>query len=282
MNTGIERAITPEEREYQRYLLQVEERKARIVVLQSDLASRELAMERFRAEYDARIGILFAELDRVRLAEEEYERRIAWLRAEPETTPEEVERRLQEEFAAKEEKVRREREEASRQQRRFAEEREREDRSGYGEAEARRLYMDLARCNHPDLARTDEERRQREPLMQRINAAFRARDLDALRSLANQTPFTDAMFEAQSIGEKLVWAIREVARLDGMIDGLHARLNALAGSELHGLWERQQRGDGVIERLEEELRAQIFVCNDRFAALVAVYRQVVESRSGAG
>ena len=60
--------------------------------LQADLEAYKEQLGRFNAEYHARVGVLFVELDRIDLAIAEYEFRIAQLRAEPQIEPGELER----------------------------------------------------------------------------------------------------------------------------------------------------------------------------------------------
>jgi len=73
------RTQTPEEREYARYLDEIEVRKRRVAELQTELESFNEELGQFNTEYDARIGTLFVELDKVDLAIAEYKFRIARL-----------------------------------------------------------------------------------------------------------------------------------------------------------------------------------------------------------
>ncbi|MDP9355350.1 MAG: J domain-containing protein [Chloroflexota bacterium] len=279
MSQAVVRIETPEEREYARFQRDVESRQRRIADLRAELDSLKLTLARFEAEYHACVGILFVELDRARLAIAEYERRIDRLQAVPDADPGDVERDVGREFGSRREEVRTEEEETRRYERLHRQEQERPQLNAQAEDEIRRLYRDLARRYHPDLARTDEERRRREPLMQRVNAAMRERDIAALRDLLRQAEVMDPAFEARTIGEKLVWAIREVARLDEVIADLEGELTAVRASETHRLWSRQQSGEAVIELLERDLKAKIATEQDRLAELILTYRQLLERRA---
>lgn len=279
MSHAIVRVQMPEEREYARYLAEIEIRKRQVAALQADMEELKLALGRFEAEYHARVGVLFVELDRLRLAIEEYERRIAWLRADPDADPAEVEREVARAFARRREEVRAGQEEARRYQEAHRREQQRPRLEAQAEAELGRLYRELAWRFHPDLARTEEERRRREAVMRRVNAAFQDRDLRTLQAILREEEVTDPAFEARSIGEKLVWAIREVARLDEVIAGLRAELEAITQSDTYRLWQRQAAGEGVIERLEADLTAEVAAERERLAALVGTYRHLVEERA---
>ncbi|MEU1512515.1 hypothetical protein ABZ490_10190 [Streptomyces sp. NPDC005811] len=52
--------------------------------------------------------------------------------------------------------------------------------------EARKLYRELARKAHPDLAQEDQERARREEFITRVNAAYARGDETALRELAEE------------------------------------------------------------------------------------------------
>lgn len=276
MAHAIVRAQTPEEREYARYMADVEARRRRAADLQAELASLKLIVGRFEAEYHARVGTLFVALDQVRLAIGEYEQRITRLQTDPGTDPTEVEQEVHTIFEAQREEVRAEEEETRRYERAFAREQARPQLDADTEADLRRLYRELAKRYHPDLARTDAERQRREAVMQRVNAAFQERNLEALRTLEHEAEIQDPAFEARSIGEKLVWAIREVARLDGVIAGLETDLAAVRASDTHGLWSREEAGERVIEMLEDDLRRELVAERERLAELIATYRHLLD------
>ncbi len=280
MTEAIVRIQTPEEREYARYLGEVETRKRRAADLQAELEALKVGLARFEAEYHARVGVLFVELVRARLAVDEYERRIARLQTDPTADPSRVEQDVRDEFAGRREEVDHEEEETRRYERAFARERERPRLDAAGEDEVARLYRELARRYHPDLARTEEERRRREPLMQRVNSAFRDRNLVALRALEQEAAADDPAFEVRSLGEKLVWAIREVARLDEVIAGLEAELTVVRASDTHHLWQRREAGEQVVEKLEADLQDELAAARDRLAEVIATYRHLIDRRTG--
>ncbi|MGH2531502.1 MAG: J domain-containing protein [Thermomicrobiales bacterium] len=275
MTQAIVRIQSPEERAYARYLTEIETRKRRVADLQAELEALKLALGRFEAEYHARVGVLFVELDRVRLAIDEYERRIAWLQSHPDGDPAEAEREIEREFRTRHEEIHTEEEETRRYERAFQRDQARPKLAADAEQEVKQLYRDLAKRYHPDLARTDAERRQRETIMQQVNAAFHDRNLDGLRGLFREAEVEDPAFEMRSIGEKLVWAIREVARLDEVIADRMAVIAEARTSDTFQLLSRQQKDEAVIEMLESDLRRELAFSRDRLAELIATYRHLL-------
>lgn len=257
MAQAIVRTQTPEEREYARYLGEIEVRKRRVAELQTE---RELLREdlgRFDAEYHVRVGTLFVELDRIQLSINEYEFRIARLSANPDIPNDEMEEETRTRFSGQRDEIHHDEEETRRYQHAFQEDRQRPHLDDASETVLKSLYRELAKRFHPDLARTDLERQQREAVMKRINSAFHDRDVDNLQSLRNETEIEDASFESRSIGEKLVWAIREMNRLDDLIVSISSDIATLRTSDLASLWQRHQQGEGVLEKLERDLNRRI-------------------------
>jgi hypothetical protein len=272
------RQQTPEEREYAKYLIEVETRKQRAAVLQDELTSLRLALGRFEAEYHAVVGTLFLELDRIRLAIRAYEEKLARLRDDPNADPATVEQEVEQTLHAEREEIHEQEHENRRYEEAFQREQERPQLPADDETELHRLYRDLAKRFHPDLARTEVERQQRQPLMQQVNAAMRERDLSALRALLSEAEVTDVAFEARSVGEKLVWAIREIARLDEVITGLEAGLSALRVTESYGLWQREEAGERIIEQLAEDLCRDRDEAQSRLAEVTATYQHLSSNR----
>lgn len=93
--------------------------------------------------------------------------------------------------------------------------------------------------------------------MKRINAAFHERNVDKLQSMRAEAEIEDPAFESRSISDKLIWAIREISRLDDLVVAIGAERETLQASELALLWQRQRAGENVIERLDLDLRGQI-------------------------
>ena len=274
---AIVRSQTPEEREYERRLAQIASRKRRVAESQAELDGLKAALARFDATCHARVGDLLAELRRVGGAIADYERRLARLRGEPESDPDE--------FAADEEEPgpfawRDDEPEAggARTDQEHMPRRRPPRLDGEDKAEVKRLYRDLAKRCHPDFAQDDAERRRREDLMLRVNAAFRDRDLVALRALHREAEADDPAFATRPARERLAWAIAEVARLDERLAELKAEATLLRASDVHRLWRRYVAGEPVLDALEDDLEKRIAAEGRRLDRLIAVYRRTLDDR----
>jgi hypothetical protein len=278
---AIVRVQSPEEFELARWLARVETLRGRVADLRTELETLRAVLGRFETEYHARVGIRFVELDRVRLQIAEYEGRLARLAAEAAADPERIARDIDEDLAARRAEIDAEEEEIRRFQRAYREDQAVPAPDTEDAEELRRLYRALAKRHHPDLARTDDERRRREAIMLRVNAAYHARDLVALRALAQEVEIEDPAFALRPIRERLGWAMREVERLDTLLAELAEELTAARRSETHRLWLRQEAGEGVVEALEADLGEELARGRERLAELAELFRRVVARRDAA-
>lgn len=275
-------AIVPsrsaDEIEYAHRLAGIEQRKRRVADLQADLETLKVALARFELEYRARVGPVLAEIERIRLELAEYRRRIAWLRAGVDPDPAGLERELDEEFAARREEVAAEAEEARRYQRAFSRERARPPVDQQTEEEVRRLYRELAKRFHPDLATDAAARTRREEVMLRVNALFRDRDLAGLRRLARETEQHDPAFQERSMADKLAWAVRESERLDGVITDLDSQVGLLRQNDTYQFWHAPEVMASSIERLGDNAREKLGRLQTRLDDRMQTYRRMLTRR----
>jgi hypothetical protein len=271
---AIVRVQTPEEREYTRYLGEIEERQRRVADLRTDLQLLKDKLGRFNAEYHTRVGMLFIELDKVQLSIREYEHRIDRLRSDSDVDPNELEGETRARFTEERESIHQDEEETREYERTYWEDQQSPELDQLSEARLKSLFRELAKRFHPDLARTNTERQQRETMMKCVNAAFHARDIGALEGIGAETAFADPAFDARPIGEKLVWAIREVSRLDGLIASIIEERDGLLASELGELWQRQEAGENVIERLERVAKRDLELAQQRLQEVIDAFRHV--------
>lgn len=129
--------------------------------------------------------------------------------------------------------------------------------------EARRLYRELARKAHPDLAQEEEERERREEFLTRVNAAYSRGDETLLRELAAEwaagpVPPERRPSPAEELYARLEWLTQRkelltlVAR--ELEDGPIAGMLRLAPDDPDGLLEEiAGRLYGDIEQREAEL-----------------------------
>lgn len=144
----------------------------------------------------------------------------------------------------------------------------------------RRLYRMLARLLHPDLARDDHDRLQREHLMRLVNQAWERRDVEQLQRLvavwsANEEP----NYSSDLDDLRRCLAQREVEEMQ-----LARRLRELERSDLGLLLKRgPQSVERYLQRQEELLRHDIAVLRlrrRRLLRLIEERRRELALRAG--
>lgn len=274
MSGAIVRTKSPEEREYANYAAEIEVRKQRLAELQADIQRLKGVLDRFNAEYLTRVGVLFVRLDKIRLSVREYEFRIASLQSNPERQQlDQMERETRDRFTEEQGNLHHAEEETRRYESTHRENQQLPKLDEQSEARLKSLFRELAKRFHPDLARTDMERRQCEAIMKRVNAAFHARNIGLLEKIGLEGAIADPKFETRSIAEKLVWATREVSRFDAMIVSLVEERDRLLTSDLAELWRRQQAGEDVIGQLESVTKRDLDHAQQQLQKVIEQFRQ---------
>lgn len=226
--------------------------------LQAERESLREELGRFELTYQHHTGHLLLELNRLRLACDEYRHRIALLRERPTAEPDQIESDVTTVFHDRYHHLADEEREATVWEHEHAAEQASPDLSEDDLAEVHRAYRELARRHHPDLVSDPAERERREAQMARINAAYHERDLDALRTLLTLSS-TDEMPAGRSWRERRAWAEAEVHRLDQVVSTIADEIATLRGSAIHALLERYRRDPKVLTELGEQITGQIDV-----------------------
>jgi capsule polysaccharide export protein KpsE/RkpR len=115
----------------------------------------------------------------------------------------------------------------------------------------RKLYRELARAHHPDLARDERERERRTRVMAEINAAYAARSLPDLRMLAGLAA-PQAREPEMTPQARVEWLKKEIARVADLIaEREHERIalehGALMKLKVETAFARRQGRDLLAE-----------------------------------
>lgn len=270
------RVPEPDEHAFERRLRQVAARRRRLADLEAELTRLKEGIGRFEAVCRARVGGILADLRRVDASTADYRQRLDRLRnpdapdPDPEPEPEPEPDEDHEEELGEADRVAANGRGGTTGE---ATSNGRASAGGGGEAEAKRLYRDLAKRCHPDFARDDAERERREAMMQRVNEAYRARDLGTLRDLRRETESEDPTFAQRPATERLAWAAAELERLDALLAAIKAEFDRLRGYELYRLWRRSEAGESVLDELEDDLEGRLRAKHRRLDSLIAAYLQ---------
>ncbi|MBB4897968.1 hypothetical protein [Streptomyces griseomycini] len=133
--------------------------------------------------------------------------------------------------------------------------------------EARRLYRDLARKAHPDLAQEEKERQRREEFITRVNAAYARGNEAELRELAEEWAVGPQLERAPSAAEELYARLEWLARRKELLTVVAKELEESAIGAMLRL--AQDDPDRLLEEIAEQLRAQVAERETELAELLA-------------
>ena len=217
-------------------------------LVEAELADRELALASLKAElaafegdYLRRVGVLYAELD-------EWNARLAELRAERTDTPEAKEEAAEARSQAKESYS-----------------------TAHGEAadvqpfvpspELKSLFREAAKQVHPDIAVDEKDRQRRERLMKDVNAAYAAGDEDALRQILVDLENSPDTVQGSGVGADLVRVLRQLRQVRNRIAAILTEIEALRDSDIARLKAKMDQADSdgrdLLAEMAVDLRARI-------------------------
>ena len=222
------------------------ERQEKLAQLELDLLNSQNELAAFNAEIEQRLGPLQRRLEAVEaeLAEARHRasRRALWgERASSPDTPEDVVTQYRRLWGGEKKWAR---PDTARPP----------SAATKAETDLKTLYRSLAKRFHPDLATDPSEKPWREQMMARVNAAYGAQDLAALRELAGEpTPPPAPTGQTKSRDEIVAELRLEIKRLDELTNALGQRLDELASSpavqlKLEAMWARRAGGGDRASR----------------------------------
>ncbi|MFI9824763.1 J domain-containing protein [Streptomyces sp. NPDC052013] len=133
--------------------------------------------------------------------------------------------------------------------------------------EARKLYRDLARKAHPDLAQEGAERSRREEFITRVNAAYARGSEAELRELAAEWAAGPELRRAPSPAEELYARLEWLSQRKELLTLVAKELEESAIGSMLRL--APDDPDGLLDEIAEQLQAQLTEREAELAALLA-------------
>ncbi len=240
----------PEERE-------LENKKAELASLEVDLIQRELDLASLRAEltdfenqYLRKVGVLYAELD-------EIQARIA--EAEARRTPSDL--GAQEQAA----RARTQAQESSQTARALSEPKSKPTES------LKKLFREVAKRIHPDLATNDADRARRQKLMAEANRAYEDGDEAKLQAILEDWETSPESVEGEGVGPELIRVIRKISQIQRRFVEIEAEMEQLSTSDLYQLWakteEAEKQGRDLFKEMASQVDQEIAAARKRLASI---------------
>ena len=224
------------------------------------MAAFRARLEQFEARYTMDVARLYAEFDEIEaeIAEEEYK-----------LVPDD------EDIKRKAEELRRQAEESAARAAAGDEVRDFDPTP-----EARKAYHSLARLIHPDLALDAADKEKRHVLMAELNQAYSAGDQSKLDRLAAEIHISPDVITGDSIGDRLVRAIRQIAQVQARLAGIKVERVESETSELFELLQRvdseRLEGRDLLAQMAARTRVHITKSQRRLANLRSVNKAAEE------
>jgi hypothetical protein len=243
MKTELVHRMTPEEEE-------LAAKRDELARLEAQLADQELLLASLKAElaafeglYLRRVGVLYAELD-------EWNARLAELRADQSGTPE---------AKAEAAEARTQAEEAY--------------SAAHGEAaevqpftpspELKKFYREAAKRVHPDTATDEIDRARHERLMKEVNAAYSAGDEDALRRILAGLDTSPDAVQGSGIGADLIRVLRQLKQIRDRIAAIELEIANLSETDLAKLKAKADvaatEGHDLLEEMEASINVRVIL-----------------------
>lgn len=219
-----------------------------------DLATLKAELEVFEARYLREIGVLYAELD-------EIEARIA--EAQARQNPRDQQSREQ---ATKARAQARESAEAAEAARETG-----EWKKFTAPENLKKLYREVAKNIHPDLATDEAERLRRQKLMAEANQAYAEGDEARLQAILREWETSPESVKGEGTGAELIRVIRKIAQVEERLRVIEAEMKELRESDLYQLKTRveeaEAEGRDLLAELAAQIKEQIAQAKKRLAAM---------------
>lgn len=251
MSSQITRRLKPEEEEILR-------KRAELATIRATLAERELELldlrsqlAAFEGRYLRQVGVLYAELD-------EWKARLAELHAKMDPSA------------------------SAQAQAEGAREHARQTyEDTHGEAaqapdfmpspDLKRLFREVAKRIHPDLAKDPADLERRTRLMSQANRAYEAGDAEALQRILNEYDEGADAVEGEGIGAELVRLVRQISQARERLSAIERELTAMRESEIALLRKHAEEvagaGRDLLSELAVGVREQIDRTKKEFESL---------------
>jgi len=136
----------------------------------------------------------------------------------------------------------------------------------------KKLYREVAKNIHPDLANDEEERARRQRFMAEANRAYEEGDEVRLESILHEWESSPESVKGDGVGVDLVRVIRKITQVKERVIVIETEIDQLKGSELYQLKikveEAEDEGRNLLGEMAAQLDEQIALAKQRLKRLM--------------
>lgn len=256
-----------EQREINRLLQAIDEKREQVEELTVTKEHLKAEVDLFQHRYNAHVGHVYLELDKVELETKEYRLRLQLRRED--ISEEEIEARVESCFRENRARI-----DASETQK---EDEQKPPKNELPDKEAKylqNLYRKLAKRFHPDKSEESEERNRREELMPLINRAYHEQDIQILERLnIGETDFSlDSEDTTVVKREKLQSELRSLNRATAE---LRSEINRVKAGRTYRLKEQvetaEKNGQDLLTTLAGDLKRKVQSSRSQLTRLINMW-----------
>lgn len=234
MKTDITRRQTPEERELSTKLSELAALETELAQRELDLTTLQAELRAFETRYLRIVGVRYAELDDI-------EARIA-----------EAQMRLNPNDSKAQEQAAQARAQAQESAQATGVTQELRQQRFKPPESLKKLYREVAKRIHPDLAIDEKERARRQQLMADANRAYEEGDEAKLQAILREWESSPESVKGEGTAAELVRVIRKIAQIKERLRVIETEIDQLKESDLYQLkTEVQEAGDEGRDLLAE-------------------------------
>lgn len=253
MITDITQKQTPEERELSRKLYELSELETELAQRELDLATFQAELHTFEARYIRIVGVCYTELD-------EIEAQIA-----------EVEARLKPKDNKIQEKAAQARAQAQESAQATGIAQELRDEKFEPSENLKKLYREVAKHIHPDLAIDEKERTRRQQLMADANRAYEEGDEAKLRAILEEWESSPESVKGDGTAAELIRVIRKIAQVEKRLRVIETEIAHLEESDLYQLKTKvetaENEGRDLLTEMSSQIKEKITSASKRLAEI---------------
>ena len=260
------------------------EKKKEVSDLSIQIQDIKIALNFFLSEYYSKVGILYVELDKIKLGIKEYQHRINLAQGKNPSQEDlkTIEKEVNETFSQERHKINgleNEVSEASEKYRGHLEEEEKEKPFNREfQQELKILFRKLAQKFHPDMAKDDKQREEFNKIMATINEAYKNGDLDTLKKYMRQAEREEKIAK-ETLEEKLARLKEDYRIILSIIAKLRAELEDLKTSETYKLKEKveqaKKNGRDLLQELAADIKNEIVENQILLDKIVTQYKDII-------
>ena len=254
MRTKIIRPETPEEQELSKKLSELAELETELAQCELDLATLRAELHTFEASYTRTVGARLAELDEIeaQIAEGEARLKPKDNRIKEQATQARVQAQESAEATGITQEPKKEKFKPS--------------------ESLKKLYREVAKSIHPDLAVDEKERVRRQKSMADAKRAYEQGDEAQLRAILAEWQSSPESVKGEGTATELVRVIRKIDQIQKRLHAIETEIRELKESHLFELKTEtevaEEEGRDLLAEIASKLDADIALARKRLAKIV--------------